>query len=144
MDSLYLTVRDVHSSLRWIVLLVAVIVFAAFLWGWLRKKKFNRLENSLSLLLMIVMDVQLLIGLALYFFLSPITQSALQFGRYQLEDANVRFYALEHPLTMILAIAFAHIGRIAIKKAEVDSVKFRRGTLWFGLSLLFMLSRMPW
>lgn len=144
MDTIYSTVKDVHSSFRWILLLVAVLTTAGFIIGWLGKKKYGRLDNTLSLLYMICCDLQLLLGLILYFFLSPVTQSAIQFGSLQLEEPNVRFFAIEHPITMILGIACVHIGRISSKKGATDSSKFKRGTIWFVLSLLLILSRMPW
>jgi hypothetical protein len=87
----------------------------------------------------------LLLGLFLYFFLSPVTQNFLQFGRNAVEgESTVRFYALEHPSAMILGILFAHIGRTAVKRAKTDQVKMRRGALWFSLAMLFQLSRVPW
>jgi len=144
MDTIYSTVKDVHSSFRWIVLALAVAVIVIFAIGWFSKKKFGRLDNTLSLLYMISCDLQLMLGLTLYFFLSPITQSAIQFGSLQMEDPNVRFFAIEHPITMILGIACAHIGRISSKKGLTDSSKFKRGTIWFLLSLILIVSRMPW
>ncbi|MBA3648896.1 MAG: hypothetical protein H0W62_10175 [Chitinophagales bacterium] len=144
MQQFYLPIKDFHSYWRWLVLALAVIVIIKYLIGWLNKGKFSLADDRLGLFYMISMDVQLLIGLLLYFFLSPITQSAIQFGGYQMEDDNVRFYAIEHPAAMVLAVVFAHVGRVLSKKGINDNVRFKRGTILFAISLIIMLAMIPW
>lgn len=144
MEQLYLPIKEFHSGLRWIILALAAIVVIKYLAGWVGKKRFTSLDNKLSLFYVSALDIQLLLGLVLYFFLSPVTLSAIQFGGYAIDDPNVRFYAMEHPVTMVLAIIIAHIGRVMVKRSKTDHAKFMRGTLMFGLSVIFMLSRMPW
>ncbi len=144
MDQYYLPIKDIHSYLRWLILALAVITILKYLLGWIGKRKFVSLDNKLSLFFVTAMDIQFLLGLLLYFFLSPITQSAIQFGGYQLEDPNVRFYAIEHPVTMVLALIFAHVGRVVVKRSASDQLKYKRGTLLFALALILMLSRMQW
>jgi hypothetical protein len=143
MDTLYKIVSEAHSGNRWLVLLMAIAIVVDFTIGWITKKKFGRMEEVFSLVYMIAVDVQLLIGLSLYLFLSPTIRHAFA-GGVDMSDAQTRLYVLEHPLTMILAIAFVHIGRVMVKKAASDESKFKKGLLWFGLALVFILSRMPW
>lgn len=143
MDSLYPFIKEAHSGWRWIVLVLAIAVVIDFAMGLFSKRSFKSLDNRLSLFYMISCDIQLLFGLLLYFVLSPLTQSAFEGGNV-MSDPIVRFHVVEHPVTMLLAIVFAHIGRIASKKASADGKKFQRGLIWFLLSLIFMLSRMPW
>jgi hypothetical protein len=68
----------------------------------------------------------------------------MQLGGAQLEDSKALFFAIEHPATMLLGIISAHIGRVACKKATTDTSKFKRGAIWFTLSLILILARMPW
>ena len=144
MEQYYLPVKEIHSGLRWLILALIVIVIVKYLISWMQKKSFTSTDNLLGLILIIGVDLQFLLGLILYFFLSPVTLSAIQFGGYQLEDPNVRFYAIEHPVTMVLAVVFAHVGRVMSKKGTNETLRFKRGTLLFGISLLLMLARMPW
>ncbi|MEO5675578.1 MAG: hypothetical protein ABIQ74_13125 [Chitinophagales bacterium] len=130
--------------MRWIILGFALITLILFYSGWIRKKKFTTSDNRASLIYMIACDIQLLAGLALYFFISPVTHGFFQSGSGALEDAGIRFYSLEHPVLMLLGIAAAHIGRIASKKATDDQVKFKRGAIWFTISIILILVRMPW
>lgn len=143
MEQLYVVIKDIHFYVRWIILALAVIVFLKYLASWQGKKLFTSLDNKLSLYFVSAMDVQLLLGILLYFFLSPLGISAFQHEN-TMSDSMARLYALEHPLTMLLAVVLAHLGRVQVKKSASDDAKFKRGTLFFGLSLLFMLSRMPW
>jgi uncharacterized membrane protein len=144
MEQLYLPVKEIHNILRWLVLALAVITIVKYFMGWMSKSQFKTLDNRLSLFYVSSLDLQLLLGLFLYFFLSPVTQSVMQLGDAQLEDPKARFFAIEHPATMLLGIICAHIGRVACKKASTDNMKFKRGVIWFTLSLILILSRMPW
>ena len=143
MQSIYPFIKEAHSGWRWILLILAVAAVIDFAVGLIGKRSFKSIDNRLSLFFMISCDVQLLLGLLLYFVLSPLTQSAFQ-NSNMMSDPTARFYAIEHPVIMLLAIAFAHIGRITSKKAPADRKKFQRGLIWFLLSLILMLSRMPW
>ena len=139
MEQYYSIVKDIHSYLRWIILALAIITVLKYLVGWLGKKKFVSIDDRLSLFFVSSLDLQLLLGLVLYFFLSPVTQSGSQF-----DPVTVRFYTMEHPMIMLLAIILAHAGRVLVKKSASDNIRFKRGTIFFGLSLLLILSRMPW
>ena len=144
MEQFYLPVKEIHSILRWVVLALALVTIVKYLMGWMSKSSFKSLDNRLSLFYVSSLDLQLLIGLFLYFFLSPVTQSVMQLGNAQLADANARFFAIEHPAAMLLGIICAHIGRVACKKATTDASRFKRGAIWFTLSLILILARMPW
>jgi CDP-diglyceride synthetase len=53
-------------------------------------------------------------------------------------NAAARFFSVEHPLTMIIAIALITMGGVSVKK-EKDNAK------WFYLvALLLILARIPW
>ena len=128
-----------HSYLRWVVLILALITVAKYLNGWLGKKSFTASENKISLFYSIAMDIQLVVGLVLYF-ISPITSGF----HIDMKDTFSRFWGMEHIAMMIIAIAFVHIGRVMVKKAKTDSSRFSKGSIYFLLSLLIMLASIPW
>lgn len=144
MNQFYPLVKDIHSYWRWLILALAVFVIIKYLAGWLGKQKFTSLDNRLNLFFITALDIQLLLGLLLYFFLSPITHLAMKATASAMSDSTIRLYSIEHPLTMLIAIALAHIGRVMVKRSATDTAKFKRGFIYFTLSLIFMLSRMPW
>jgi hypothetical protein len=80
----------------------------------------------------------------LYFFLSPITQAALRDFREAMAVEELRFFALEHAFYMLLAVIFAHIGNIAVKRAPQSLAKFRRAAIWFTLAVIMVILGMPW
>ena len=129
-----------HSYLRWIVLILAAVTVVKYISGKFGKKSFTAADNKISLFYSIAMDIQLIVGLVLYLFLSPITNTF----HIDMKDTFSRFWGMEHITMMILAVAFVHIGRVMVKKAKTDAAKFNKGTIYFLLSLLIMLAAIPW
>lgn len=129
-----------HSYLRWVVLILALITVIKYLNGWLQKKQFTSSENKISLFYSIAMDIQLIVGLVLYLFLSPITNSF----HIDMKDTFSRFWGMEHIAMMVIAIALVHIGKVMVKKAKTDAARFSKGTIYFMLSLIIMLASIPW
>ena len=136
--------HNVHSYLAYVVL--AILIFAVFnaLIGWLGKKEFTMEKDlRISLFALILSHIQLLIGLILYF-VSPNGIKAIQvLGMGGLNSA-ARLLALEHPLINIIAIALITIGWSRHKKKLESSAKFKSIAIFYGLGLLFILSRIPW
>ncbi len=129
-----------HSYLRWIVLILATVTVVKYLSGKLSKKSFTSADNKISLYYSIAMDIQLIVGLVLYLFLSPITNSF----HIDMKDTFSRFWGMEHMVMMLVAVMLVHIGRVKVKKAKKDTSKFNRGTIYYLLSLLVMLVAIPW
>ena len=141
---MYAFVLAVHNILRWIVLILLVIALVRALWGWLGKNEYTSLDRKVGLFYSVSLDIELLLGLILYFVLSPITKIAFSDFGAAMSRSDLRFFAIEHILMMILAVVFAHIGVAAVKRVDLPINKHRRTVLWFGLSLLALLLGMPW
>lgn len=133
-----------HSWLRWVLLLLAVVSVGLSKVGWFGKKPYTDNHRRLGLFLTITADIQLLLGLVMYFFTSAITKTAFQDFGAAMKTPELRFYAVEHILVMIIAIALLHIGKSKVKKAESDLKKHKTTVWFFGIALLLMLSRIPW
>tara|TARA_B100000745_G_C19798790_1_gene262667 strand:- start:23 stop:469 length:447 start_codon:yes stop_codon:yes gene_type:complete len=133
-----------HSWLRWVLLLIAVLAIASSLMGWLNKKPFTSSNERLGLFLTISADIQLLLGLVIYFFTSAITKSAFQDFGAAMKTPEIRFYAVEHILVMVVGIVLFHIGKSKVKKADSDLKKHKAAVIFYGIGLLLILSRIPW
>ncbi len=133
-----------HNLIRWVVLIAGVLVFGRVLWGWLGKKAWGKADRILGLVFTSAIDVQLLLGLLLYFVYSTITRAALQDFGAAMSNTGLRFFAVEHAALMLLAVIFAHLGSALPKKAAEPAAKCKRAALWFGLALLVILAGMPW
>ena len=64
---------------------------------------------------MLCMDIQLLVGLGLYF--SGVWFDRLKHLGDNMKDANLRFFTMEHEVFMIIAWILVHVGRVVVKKA---------------------------
>lgn len=93
---------------------------------------------------MILTDVQFLLGIVLYAFLSPVTQTAFADFKEAMKIKELRFFAVEHILIMTLVLVAFHVANV-ISKKEVNQQKALRivlGIYVFALALLFV--GIPW
>ncbi len=133
-----------HSWLRWVVVIVAIVAVVRFVLGWLGRREWTDLDARLAAGFPILLDVQLLVGLLLYFVASPITTGALRNFGAAMSNAVVRFYAVEHLFLMLIALVLAHVGNVLLKKRRAAAARFRLATLLFGLALIVILLAIPW
>ena len=61
-----------------------------------------------------------------------------------MKDSSARLLAVEHPIVMILAIVLITIGWSKHKKQVKSESKFKTFTIFYGLALVLILSRIPW
>ncbi len=136
-----------HSWLRWVVLIFLAWVTIRALIGLIGKKPWSAMDQKVGRFAVISIDVQLLIGLILYLFLSPITQAAFSDFGGAMKDPIMRFWAVEHGFMMLAVVALAHIGKVkAFKWGKAgDAVKAHRmSAIFFGICLLISLIGTPW
>ena len=139
---MYETVLNIHSWLRWLVIGTA-------LWTILRSamasgRPWTPADSRSLRIFTIVLDVQMLLGLLLYFVLSPIMKAALSNMGETMRHAGPRFFAVEHVFGMVIAIALAHIGAIKVRKAANDARRHRLALIFVGLALLAIFLSIPW
>ena len=136
--------KNLHSYLAYIVLLVLLVAVANALIGWFSKKEF-RFEKDLriSLFALILSHIQLIVGL-IVFFVSTSGLKAIQILGMGGLNAPARLLAVEHPFTNIIAIALITIGWSRHKRKEGDTAKFKSIAVFYGLGLLLILIRIPW
>jgi hypothetical protein len=90
------------------------------------------------------LDLQLLLGLALYVWLSPLTSVAMQDFGSAMGNPVLRFWAVEHLTGMMVAIVLAHIGRVRVRKATDSVRRHKLAAVFAGLALLAILATIPW
>lgn len=133
-----------HNWLRWLVLISGVVI-VVFSWiGWRRSASWGKRDRLWGMVFNSSLDLQLLIGLLLYFVFSPLTTSAFSNFAAAMQNTAQRFFVVEHGFVMVLAVVFAHLGSVFSKKAVDDAGKFRRSAIWYSLALLFVLAMIPW
>lgn len=141
MDSLVITL---HSLVRWAIVIVGVVAVVRAWIGSRGNKPWTQMDDRLGLIFTSVMDLNLLLGLLLYFALSDITKAAFRDFGAAMSDPGLRFFAVEHILIMIIAVVVAHIGRSRSKKAASDAGKHKQAAIFFTASLVLVLLAIPW
>lgn len=140
---MYNSTLFIHSWLRWVVLILMILVIVKSIIGLTGNKNYEKLDRILAASTVGTLHLQLFIGLALYIFLSPITQAAFSDFGAAMKEASVRYWAVEHIFAMIVAIGLAEVGKSKAKKASEDKKKFKMQLIFFTLSLILILSRIP-
>jgi len=121
-----------HNILRWIILLLLLVtLFHSF-------SKNQGLRKS-SLWLLISSHIMLLIGLYQVIAGRYGITKGLPEGVSLMKDSFYRFYWIEHPLAMIVAIILITIARGKAKKLNYGAA----GWLYL-VALLFILAAIPW
>ena len=141
---MYSALLLLHSWLRWAVILFALVAIVRAVSGARSRRAWLPADDRVSRLFIIALDVQILIGLVLYFGFSPITQAALQDFGAAMKSAGMRFWAVEHVFGMVIAVALAHAGRARAKRSSTDGLKHRRLAIFYGLALIAILASIPW
>lgn len=142
---MYNVILELHSLLRWVILVLLLVAIFRSYSGMTAGKPFSAADKKVGLFLMISAHTTLLIGLYLYFF-GPwgfTNIRNLGFGEVMKNNAY-RFYAVEHIFGMLVAIVLITIGRGVAKKNIPDLSKHKR-TFWYVLvALVIILATIPW
>ncbi len=141
---MYELVLTLHSLVRWAIVIVGVVAIVRAFMGWRGGKPWAQLDDRLGLGFTSVMDLNLLLGLLLYFVLSDITTGAFRDMGAAMGNSVTRFFAVEHFLVMLIAVVVAHVGRSRSKKAASDIGKFKQAAIFFTISLVLVLLAIPW
>ena len=131
-----------HNLLRWVIIVLLLLaIFRSLNAG----KPFTGGHRKLGLFLLIAADLMLLIGLYQWF-TSPLGLKSIQTNGMDvvMKDGNLRFFAIEHMVGMIIAIVLIHIGYSYAKRSLPDNVKHKRTLLFYVLAFLLILAFVPW
>jgi hypothetical protein len=136
---------QIHSILRWVLLLLLFLSIIQSLIGWLKRRELREGDTKLWLFTMISAHTTFLIGLILLFFgRFGILSSGLPEGVVLMKDKFYRFYWIEHPTGMLIAIVLITLGRGVVKKQITDPSKYKRAFWLFLVALIVILATVPW
>lgn len=141
---MYTFFLSIHNIMRWVVLIAGVITAVRALIGWFGKRPWESLDDRLGLIFTVSLDIQLLLGVLLYFVLSPITTSALRDFGGAMSNADSRFWAIEHITIMFIAVVLGHVGRALSRRASDSTKKHQRAAIFYTLAVLAILAGTPW
>jgi hypothetical protein len=140
---MYAFVLIAHSWLRYAVLALGLAVIVLALRCLLAGAPWSARQERIHKAFLGSLDTQFVLGALLYLWLSPITSAAFADFGAAMKNAQLRFFGLEHAVTMFLAVAVAHVGKVrALKKPEAQRA---RAVLIFQLIWLVLTClAIPW
>ena len=140
---MYTGLQHAHSYIAFAALILLIVASINAIIGMSSNKEFKDGDRKLSLFALIFTHIQLLIGIVLYF-VSPMVQTfKLPMGEV-MKNADLRLYAIEHPLINIIAVVLITIGWSRHKKMATSKAKFKSIAIMFALGTILILSRIPW
>jgi hypothetical protein len=134
-----------HNLLRWVIILLLLVSIYRAYTGWKGNRGFTATDRKTWLFLLIASHITLVLGLYQWL--------AGRYGllTYQIPDGTswiktkfYRFFWLEHPLLMIIAIILITLGNGMAKKQMPDGVKFQKAFWFFFTALLAIVIAVPW
>ncbi|NPV76702.1 MAG: hypothetical protein HPY59_10060 [Anaerolineae bacterium] len=141
---MYTLILTLHNVTRWLVLFFGLIAVVRAFSGWLGKREWTKFDRQAGMMFAGMIDLQLLLGLILYFIYTPFTKVMFANFSGAMRDGVTRFFAIEHLLAMLVALVLAHIGASSVKKAAVAVSRHKRAAIWFTATLLLILAMIPW
>jgi hypothetical protein len=141
---MYEIIQSLHSYLAYIVLVILILAVVNAITGFFSNRIFN-LEKDfrISLFALILTHIQVLVGVILYFVSANGLKAIREVGMGGLNPV-ARLLAVEHPFINIIAVVLITIGWSKHKKVMEAKRKFKTISIFYGLGLVLILSRIPW
>ena len=134
-----------HNLLRWIILVLLLVSIYKSFSGWKGQKPFSAGDKKVWLFTMIAAHITLLLGLYQWTFgsLGLFTGPNRSFGEV-MKNSTTRFFQVEHPVSMVLAIVFITLAHGMAKKSVDDTTKYKKAFRYFLVALVLILVAVPW
>ena len=132
-----------HSWLRWAGLIVLVLRSLLALAALVRSSGYTAFDKRATTLATALVDTQLLLGLVLYVFLSPVTHAAFADPGAAMKNSALRQVFVEHPFLMLLGVALVHGGGVMAKRAKGDGRKHTIVLVAMALGLAAFVLGLP-
>lgn len=139
----YSLLLALHSFTRWLVLAGLLFTLYRAYRGWLRNKPFTSFDNTVTHTSATIAQIQLLLGISLYF-ISPLVAYFIQHFKEAVHEREMRFFGMEHSLMMLVAITLITVGSVFAKRKTTDKQKFKTLAVWYTLALVVILTNVPW
>jgi hypothetical protein len=143
MEPLFNKILFLHSYLRWLILFFLLFTFFKIAMAYRGKRSFGPTEKEFHLVSMILIDIQFLIGMVLYF-QSPLVKALFSDFKTGVKEKEIRFFGMEHLFSMILVLVLIHIANVFSKKDIDPALKIRKMFFFYLGILVILLSGIPW
>ncbi len=137
---MYNIIQHSHSGIMWLVVVMLTVSVLISLFKLIKKdesataywRKFFSYTKWL-------MYIQALLGITLMF-ISPL----VHYGEGFMKNEELRFYGMEHPLMMLIAIGLVSIGLFKSKKKATAVKRNKTIFIYYAIALVVMATMIPW
>lgn len=141
---MYQGLLHLHNVGRWVIIILLLLAIFKSITSKTGNKPFTSGDKKTGLFLMIAAHLMLLIGLYQWF-AGPGLEGIQSMGmKNVMKNATARFWSVEHPVGMLIAIIFITIGRGSAKKNISDRSKHTRSFWYYFLALIIIIASVPW
>lgn len=141
---MYGIVLIAHGTWRWVVIAAGLAVLLSAARGWSRDAPWSGGASTFARLFGIAVDIQFLMGAALYLVLSPLTNEAMSAGVDAPVGSDLHFFGIIHGIVMSVAFIGVHLSSVLVRRGLTDAARYRRAILCYGLTLVVILGGIPW
>ena len=142
---MYEFIQKFHSGWAYLAVLAVTIAVINSLIGLFFKKEFMAKDRKIALIGLATIHTQLLIGFILYFVSPNGFSNIVNMGIGEvMKNASLRLTVIEHPSINLVGITLITIGWVKHKKLTTSESKFKTFSIYYGLGLVLILSRIPW
>jgi len=125
-----------HSGFRWIALILIIFTIYKAFKGIKNAEEYTAKHKMLALGTLITFHTMVLIGFSLLF-------SSAKTAFFDMTQP-FRFFTIEHPLMMTIAVVLVTMGYSKAKKEEAARMKFRKILIFYSIALIVTLIAIPW
>jgi len=141
---MYATILFLHSWLRWVVVGLGVYATVSALRARASGREYPRPDDRRGLFFVVAADPPVPPALDTFLFLSPTTRIGFHDPGTAMRSSVLRFFLIEHVVSMVLALTAAHVGRVRTRRATSNPEKHQRAASGALISLLCILVGIPW
>ena len=142
---MYNGLLHLHNLMRWVIILLLVIAIFNAISGMLNKRQYTGFDRKTALFLMIASHITLLVGIYQWVVGPWGLKNIQNLGMAAvMKDPVARFFAIEHMVSMLIAIVLITIGRGVGKKNISPERKHKKSFWMFLLALILILVAIPW
>lgn len=134
----------IHSWVRWLVVLLTILVLFKYSYSLVFKKSYSLIDRVLASSLLGTVHLQFILGIILYFGLSPIVADGLHNMKAMMKDPVHRYWAIEHLVAMVTFLILIQLGFSFSKRAIEGVRKHKIMLVYTGISFLILMGSMPW
>lgn len=145
---MYILTLTLHSYTRWLVLIAMTYALFRAWRGLIGKREWHKTDDFATHSFVGLISLQFILGVTLYLLPSGLAYAARQAAAQNFSAAlkiyDLRFFGMEHPLQMMMALAVVHLGGARARMAQSSASQFRWAAISFTIAAILILIAIPW